>query len=381
MATVNYIPEKTQTKAVMRRVIDYCSQEKKTLDEVSGIRYLSGINCSGEDAFEDFMATKEVYDKTRGTQFYHYDQSFDPKEDISPEVAHEIAMEFAEKAWPGHEVLVATHLDAEHIHSHFVINSVSFETGLKLRQSPNTLKALRSLSDEICRSRGLSVLPPYEKTKMKGQSTREYRASKRQRSWKDQLKYDIERSMQRSRSKEDFVSKMEALGYQIKWTPERKSITYTCPTGKKCRDNKLLDEKFLKSNMEMEFKIRNDNVSFPLPFTGWESQRKYQLEMKMDELRTLGMMSKLGQLVASLIPQGCGSDDPEEIEREIRARYAVGNLGAILGGTMGILLLISEVSKARSKQQERYDDQEEPDIVSEEDDDEDEDQGFGISMM
>ena len=72
-------------------------------------------------------------------------------------------MEFAEKAWPGYEVLVATHCDAAHIHSHFVINSVSFETGLNLRQHPDTLLHLRKLSDELCASHGLSALKPYEK--------------------------------------------------------------------------------------------------------------------------------------------------------------------------------------------------------------------------
>lgn len=198
MATVNYIKEKTQTQAVMKRVIAYCSQEKKTLDEETGTRYLSGINCSGEDAFSNFTATKEVFKKTTGTQFYHYDQSFDPMENVSPETAHEIARKFAEKAWPGHEVLVATHLDAAHMHSHFVINSVSFETGMKLRQSPNTLKELRNLSDEICRSYGLTTLPTYEKTKMKGQSTREYRAAKNGNSWKDELRYDIDIAMSRA---------------------------------------------------------------------------------------------------------------------------------------------------------------------------------------
>ncbi len=383
MATVNYIKEKTQTKAVMKRVIAYCSQEKKTLDEETGIRYLSGINCSGEDAFSDFTATKEVFKKTTGTQFYHYDQSFDPMENVSPETAHEIARKFAEKAWPGHEVLVATHLDAAHMHSHFVINSVSFETGMKLRQNPNTLKELRNLSDEICRSYGLTTLPTYDKTKMKGQSTREYRAAKKGTSWKDKLRYDIDRAMSRARSKVEFIGKMEDFGYQVKWTTDRKRITYTCPSGKKCRDNKLQDEKYLKSNMEIELRIRHDNVPFPLPITGWENQRKQLLKMKKNELQKLGFALKLGNMVASLVPYDGGNDDPEEIRRDMELQNTLEAAGLIFGGTLGVLLVISETSKARQEQRERYVEnlKAEEELCSyQQDDDEEEGQGFVMMM-
>jgi type IV secretory pathway VirD2 relaxase len=99
--------------------------------------------------------------------FYQYVQSFSPEENITPQKAHEVALEFAEKAWTGYEVLVATHCDAQHIHSHFVINSVSFENGKKLRQNPNTLKSLRALSDEIFRQHSLSTLEAYSKNGIK----------------------------------------------------------------------------------------------------------------------------------------------------------------------------------------------------------------------
>ena len=162
MATVMFIPESTQNRFAMRAVINYCQQEYKTFDSKSKRRLVSGVNCDGENAFREFMATKKIHGKDNGIFFYHYAQSFSPTEKITPEQAHEIALEFAEKAWPGHEVLVATHCDKEHIHSHFVINSVGFESGMKLRQSPSTLKKLRKLSDEICIAHGLSVLQPYE---------------------------------------------------------------------------------------------------------------------------------------------------------------------------------------------------------------------------
>ena len=109
MATVIFIKENRQNRSAMRAVINYCQQQHKTFDSRSKRRLVSGVNCDGANAFREFMATKKVYGKDNGFFFYHYAQSFSPKEKITPEQAHEIALEFAEKAWSGHEVLVATH--------------------------------------------------------------------------------------------------------------------------------------------------------------------------------------------------------------------------------------------------------------------------------
>lgn len=234
-------------------------QEKKTWDEETGIRFVTGINCDGLGAVTEFEATKAAWNKDDGIRFYQYVQSFSPEEAISRKQAHEIALEFASKAWPGYEVLVATHCDAAHIHSHFVINSVSFETGLKLRQHPTTLLELRQLNDEICAAHGLSTLKPYEKggTKI---SAREYRAAVSGESWKFQLMYHIGEAMKRSPTKADFIREMQKRNYDVTWTEERKHITYTCPNGKKCRGIKLHEEKYKKEMMELEFTIRAEQA-------------------------------------------------------------------------------------------------------------------------
>jgi len=131
VATVIFIKESRQNPSAMRAVINYCQQEYKTFDRRSKRQLVSGINCDGANSFREFMATKKVYGKADGIFFYQYAQSFSPTEKLTPEQAHEISMEFAERAWPGQEILVATHCDANHLHSHFVINSVSFESGKK----------------------------------------------------------------------------------------------------------------------------------------------------------------------------------------------------------------------------------------------------------
>ena len=255
MATVKFIQESRQSISAMKGVISYCLQEKKVADDATGQRMVSGISCDGENSFTEFLTTKQAYRKTSGINFYHYVQSFSPDENITPQEVHTVAREFAERAWPGHEILVATHCDADHLHSHFVINSVGFQNGKKLRQNPNTLIELRAINDEICAAHGLSVLPPYEKSGTK-MSTREYRAALKGESWKFKLMADISAAMNRSGSKQDFIFEMERYGYQVRWTDERKYITFTCPNKMKCRDVKLHDDKFLKENLAYELQYR-----------------------------------------------------------------------------------------------------------------------------
>ena len=249
MATVSFIPESSQSISAMKAVIEYCLQQKKVADADSGRRLVSGVNCSGENAFTEFMATKTAHHKKGGMNFYHYVQSFSPSESVTAEQVHEIGLAFAKKAWPGHEVLVTTHTDVAHLHNHFVINSVHYENGRKLRQNPGTLTKLRSLSDGICQQHGLSVLEPYKKDGA-NISSREYRAAAKGDSWKFKLMSDI-----------DFMREMQRLSYGVTWTDERKYITFTCPNGMKCRDIRLHDKKYLKEVLEYEFTIRKQHTA------------------------------------------------------------------------------------------------------------------------
>ena len=167
----------------MGRVIQYVSQPKKTMDE-KGNRYLTGINCVADVAMQSFMATKHLYGKGTGTFFYQYTQSFSPEEELTPAQAHEIGLELAERFFPGCEVLVATHVDREHLHSHLVVNSVHPDTGKKLHFTPKTLEQMRKVSDQICIEHGLTTLKPYRQDhRTRGLSAGEYRAAMRGESY------------------------------------------------------------------------------------------------------------------------------------------------------------------------------------------------------
>lgn len=256
MPIVRFIKNEKQNASAMKGSIDYCLQKCKTIDSQTGQRYVSGINCSGLNAYKEFMTTKLANNANNGRYFYQYVQSFSPKDNVDYDKAHKIALEFAEKAWQGHEVLVTTHCDRNHIHTHFIINSVSFETGKKLRQNPNTLKSLRKLNDEICNKYNIAPLKPYTKTKEKRLSDGEYRMAMKGESWKFALMYTIDNAMKKCKTKKEFIDEMKKNGYQVLWTDERKHITYTCPNGIKCRDIKLHQEKYRKEKMELEFELR-----------------------------------------------------------------------------------------------------------------------------
>lgn len=273
MATVNYIPYKKQSAFTMRGVLMYVCLKEKTLLKDQGYQLITGQNCCAETAFSEFTATKARYKKNDQVQFYHYTQSFKVGLDIAPQQAHEIALEFAQKNYSDYEVLIATHIDAPHMHSHFIINSVSFEHGKKLHQTPHTLRELRLSSDEICMAHGFEVLPTYTFGRSKTPSRAQRKAHERGDSWKDQLQQAIEFAMARSSNKEDFIFNMERQGYFVKWTDTRKTITYTCPNGKTCRDDRLFGAKFSKVNMELELVYRQQKNEIDEE-SGWEYERK-----------------------------------------------------------------------------------------------------------
>ena len=259
MATVTFIKYAKQSAGALGGVAAYVAQANKTMQE-NGQQLVSGQNCTPPFAVREFLTTRAMHRKESPVWFYHYVQSFAPSEPVTGELAHELAKLFAAKAWPESEVLIATHIDREHIHSHFIVNSVCYSSGKMLRQGPGTLARLRPISDELCTAHGLSVLPRQE-TKTQGLGAREYRSATKGESWKLRLANTIDECMRYAADRDTFVSLMASEGYAVRWESGRKYITYTTPDGMRCRDNKLHEEKYCKEAMEHEFRIRTEIVS------------------------------------------------------------------------------------------------------------------------
>ena len=258
IAIIHFVNYKrgTQSRAAMRGVMLYVMQEKKTAWD--GVPLVSGVNCQPQSVYDDFLNTKLLYHKDGGTMFYHMVQSFPKGAAVDPRQAHEAARRLAEY-FDGCEVLVCTHVDREHIHSHCVINSVNFETGKKLHMAKEQIQELMRRNDAICQEMGLPVFEA-ARQQSRGMSGAEYHTALKGQSWKLRIMNTIDECMKYAADWDAFVSLMASEGYQVRWESTRKYITYTTPDGMRCRDNKLHEEKYCKEVMEHEFRIRAELI-------------------------------------------------------------------------------------------------------------------------
>ena len=259
MAIISFTNYKRgQTTGCMGAVMRYTMQDKKT--EFEGQRLITGINCQPESVYADFMTTKRLHHKTDGVLFYHMVQSFPKGEAVDPVTAHAAALKLAEY-YERYEVLVCTHTDREHIHSHFLINSVNFDTGKKLHIAKEQLQELRQRNDQVCMEFSLPVFQPKDrKQKTKTMTVGEYHTAVRGQSKKLQLMNVINGCMRHASSREEFIALMESEGCKVRWETSRRNITYTTPSGWQCRDRLLFGDKYLKENMEYEFRIRKEII-------------------------------------------------------------------------------------------------------------------------
>ena len=234
----------------------YVSQLSKTL--WGGQQLVSSIGCQPETAFDEFLSTKLLHHKDGGVMFYHMVQSFPKGANIDPRAAHEAARRLA-GYFEGCEVLVCTHVDREHIHSHCIINSVNFETGKKVHIADEQIQELRVRNDQICEELGLPKFQKDEQWQSRGMSNAEYYTAVKGESWKFELMRVIDECMRYAGNRKEFLALLRSEGYDATWTDSRKNITYTTPDGRKCRDSRLHIGKYLKENMEAEFGYRTEN--------------------------------------------------------------------------------------------------------------------------
>ena len=257
IAIVHFVNYKkgAQTRGCMKSVMQYVAQKNKTL--WNGVQLISGIGCQPETTFDEFLSTKHLHHKDGGVMFCHMVQSFPKGVAIDPRTAHEAARWLA-GYFEGCEILICTHTDREHIHSHCIINSVNFETGKKLHMADEQIQALRARNDTICEELGLPKFQKDEQQKSSGMSNAEYYPAAKGESWKLELMRVIDEGMRYAGSREEFLALLRVEGYGATWTDSRKNITYTTPDGRKCRDSRLHMAKYRKENMEAEFGYRTE---------------------------------------------------------------------------------------------------------------------------
>ena len=192
-------------------LIRYVTNPDKTEEQV----LTAYLNCDPGHAYQQMMDTKQAVGKTDGRQAYHIIQSFAPGE-ITPELAFELAQEFAHEHLAGYQVVIGTHVDRHHIHSHIVLNSVNMDTGAKyISTRQNYYTQIRAISDRLCREHGLSVI--LEGDDQKSMSYIDWlRQSKGQPTYRSMLEADLKSSIEDANSIGDFFRLMERKGYEIK---------------------------------------------------------------------------------------------------------------------------------------------------------------------
>lgn len=195
----------------LRDVMDYMTQDYKTEEQ----RYVSGVNCVPSIARDEMQMVKRQFGKEGGIVAFHGYQSFAPGE-VTPEQAHVIGTELAKRLWGDRfQVVVATHLDKEHIHNHFVLNSVSFVDGKKFNDCKATYALMRRTSDELCREHGLSVIEHPEQGRTISYDAWEAE-QKGKPTWCSQIRRDVDAAITRSFLFEHFIDNLKRQGYQVK---------------------------------------------------------------------------------------------------------------------------------------------------------------------
>lgn len=236
MATI----QRSNTK-VANRLINYAEKRAEVRE---------GVDCPAEYAKSQMKATRELWGKTDGIQAHHIIQSFKPGE-VTPEIANEIGRDLAKEIAKGHECVVYTHTDKDHIHNHIVINSVNYENGSKYNASKEELYRIREVNDRLCKERGLSVVQE-KNSPIRYTLAEKSLLEKGEVSWKDEIRQFIDDEKEHSKTYEQFKQNLTDK-YGIEVNERGKNITFTHPdNGMKVRGSKL-GNSYEKEMLKNEF--------------------------------------------------------------------------------------------------------------------------------
>ena len=242
------------SKAIPKKIVSYLTQEEKTEEKLIG-----GKDCDPDNVVNDFNMTQELYGKTGGVKYHHIIQSFSPEDNITPEKAHEIGKELAESQFKGFEVFVVTHKDKDHIHNHLVVNSVSFENGLKYNASNKSLWDIKRESNRLCERENLKVLDLEHKAEKRISSAEKRIMDRGQIPWKDELRQIIDIARERTKDLKSFREFLEK-NFEIETRVTKNSISYKHPDHGKAIRGRSLGDKYNKEELENEFNGQEKSI-------------------------------------------------------------------------------------------------------------------------
>ena len=254
----------------LRDVLSYAKDEEKTECEF----YVQGINCNPTCARDQFVTVKEQFGKTDGIQAYHGYISFKNME-VTPEMAQRIGEEFVQRVWGNRfQAVVTTHLNTEHLHCHYVINSVSFVDGKRLQGEEKAWFKFREVADEICRKHGLSVIQDPERNRDPYYITKKEQAGIPTR--QSILRETIDEIIPHCRNLDDFKYQLRQRGYKYNLNPSRKYWTVTPPGSEKSIRLYRLGDEYTNDRIKdrIEESFRSGQYSPP---TNEQYHRQYRM--------------------------------------------------------------------------------------------------------
>lgn len=270
-------------------------------DKTDKMKYVSGVNCLPETAFEEMMSTKNRFNKGKEKIIgYHLIQSFAEGE-VAPEVAHELGLEYVNEVFgKDFEVVVATHLNTDNVHNHIVINSVSLKTGKKFYDYHASRDYLRIISDCICQYYGLSVLED-KIWKHKGA----YKRFAKENPYMQMVKSDVDRCLEEAYYDSDFAKRMKELGYDYSNDYEQGLVIID-----NTRNRKVYLQKFFGDNYSynrvidriLDYENRN-TIKYGKKYKMSIEEYKKILEIKREnEIRKLPLLYVLFCLLLKIDP-------------------------------------------------------------------------------
>ena len=249
----------------LQNVLAYTQQDAKTEKQF----YVTGINCDPATACQQMNRTKLQFQKTGSILAFHGYQAFVPGE-ATPETAHTIGVKLAQELWGDRfEVVVSTHLDKEHLHNHFVLNSVSFMDGKRYYDNNTTYALMRKTSDLLCREHSLSVIENPKRGKAKHYD--EWKAEQENKpTWRGLIREDVDKAVAASMTFTQFIAALRNQSYEVKTGVKYMAVR---PPGKERFVRlKTLGDDYTEEAIKQRI-LQNQNPKRPLPLP--EPKRKH----------------------------------------------------------------------------------------------------------
>lgn len=263
-------------------VMEYATNGDKTEQRF----FVTGVNCETATARDEMMIAKAQWNDTSEIVCYHGFQSFKHGE-VTPEQAHEVGVKLAERMWGDRfQVVVATHLNTDCLHNHFVVNSVSFADGKHYHDNKANLRLLRQRSDELCREYALSII---EHPSGKKKPYALYQAEKNGLPTRDNVaRQAVDEAISKSFTLKDFDRQMAEMGYRVSFNPNRKYWTIIGKGWKRPKRLYKLGEDYTNERILERIKGNSYAVKFA-PFAEQKKQTAvYRVKGSLKGARKIG---------------------------------------------------------------------------------------------